>query len=382
MTSRLIGDPVNLILKGPSGNGKSHIVKVVSNFFPPDSYEALTGLSDLALAYSDADYRHKIIILYEWEGMKSDMASYMLRTLLSEKHIRYRTNIKTSDGIESKLIEKDGPTGCIVTTTATAIHAENETRHLSINIVDTQDQTKRIMRELAREDLEEWDNTPWLGLQWWLQFGEVGVTIPYAPILAEAIPPVAVRLRRDFKEILSLIKTHCILHQYTREMDEHGKLIATLEDYEIVRDLADTTVSEGVGRTVPQIVRETVDAIQNLIDASKDAGIDDPEVKAVELCDPLHLDKSAISRRVRVALHDGYLKNNETQKGKPHRLVLGDPMPDASGLMPSREEMERLIGCTVSGDPEGYSTPLPPEDENIDTLFINAEGKIRWVHEE
>ena len=49
---------------------------------------------------------------------------------------------------------------------------------------------------------------------------------------------------------------------------EHGGLIGTLDDHEVIRDLIDPTVSEGVGRTVSPIVRETVEAVQQLIDSS------------------------------------------------------------------------------------------------------------------
>jgi len=353
-SSRLLDDPISLVLKGPSSGGKSYIVKKVTGYIPDDAYEALTSLSDKALIFSDADYRHKILIIYEWEGMKADMASYMIRTLQSEKHIKYRTTIKTNEGYESKLIEKEGPTGCIVTTTATTIHAENETRNLSINVVDTQDQTKSIMRELAREDLEEPDISPWWAYQRWLEYGPTKVTLPFASALAEAIPPVAVRLRRDFQEILSLLKTHAIMHQYNRNIDEHGRIIATLDDYDVIRDIIDTIVSEGVGRTVSPTVRETVEAVRQLINESI---VPDREVKSVELCQPLKLDKTAVSRRVRVAVANEYLKNNEPKSGKPHRLVLGNPMPDESGLLPSREQLEELMGCAVADDPEGYTTP-------------------------
>ena len=45
------------------------------------------------------------------------------------------------------------------------------------------------------------------------------------------IPAVAVRLRRDHQALLSLIRTHAILHQATRTRDDAGRIIATLDDY-------------------------------------------------------------------------------------------------------------------------------------------------------
>ena len=72
------------------------------------------------------------------------------------------------------------------------------------------------------------------------------------------VPPVAVRLRRDFKTVLTLIRAHALLHQATRRKDEAGQIIATLEDYAAVRDLVGDLVAAGVEATVRPEVRETV----------------------------------------------------------------------------------------------------------------------------
>ena len=71
----------------------------------------------------------------------------------------------------------------------------------------------------------------------------------------------------------------------------------------------------------------------------------------------MKLDKSAVGCRVKAALQAGYLRGNEPQKFKPKRLVIGDPMLGESGLMPSREQLEELMGCAVAGDAQGYTSP-------------------------
>jgi hypothetical protein len=63
--------------------------------------------------------------------------------------IRYELVEKTRDGMRPRLIEKQGPTGLIVTTTATRLHPENETRLLSLAVKDTREQTADA-RLLAR----------------------------------------------------------------------------------------------------------------------------------------------------------------------------------------------------------------------------------------
>lgn len=58
----------------------------------------------------------------------------------------------------------------------------------------------------------------------------------------------------------------------------------------------------------------------------------DNAVSVAQLAAKLNLDKSAASRRVRVAEGLGYVINLEDRKGKPARLVLGDDLPDSALL--------------------------------------------------
>ena len=76
--------------------------------------------------------------------------------------------------------------------------------------------------------------------------------------------PVAVRLRRDFGSLLALIRAHAVLHQASRARDNKGRIVATLDDYAVVRDLVADAIAEGVGATVSETVRETVAAVAAL----------------------------------------------------------------------------------------------------------------------
>jgi hypothetical protein len=344
-------------MKGPSSGGKSYLTERVLGFFPDEAYYALTAMSEHALAYGDEPLSNRFLVLYEAAGMDSELATYFVRSLLSEGRLRYETVEKTSDGMKPRLIERDGPTGLIVTTTAVKLHPENETRMLSLTVTDTQEQTREVMAALAEELGEESpDLKAWHALQRWLGASKHRVNIPYAKDLAALIPPVAVRLRRDFGALLALIRTNAILHQAGRESDTEGRIIATLEDYAVVRDLVAGLVSEGVEATVPATIRETVEKLALLY-------TDDSEpVTIVKLAGELKLDKSSTWRRVKAAIDRGYLKNLEDRRGRPAKLVPGDPLPDDLEVLPT---VERLHGCTVAGESGGINKQFisePGED--------------------
>jgi DNA-binding transcriptional ArsR family regulator len=394
VTSRLLEKPVSIALKGPSSGGKSHVVERVLSFAPQSAYYALTAMSERTLAYSEEPIKHRFLVIYEAAGMSGEFATYLMRSLLSEGRVRYETVEKTSEGMKPRLIEREGPTGLIVTTTAVKLHPENETRLLSLTVTDTQEQTRAVMAALADEAGEATpDLAIWHAFQVWLESAEHRVWIPYARKLADLIPPVAVRLRRDFGALLNLIRAHALLHQASRERDAEGRIIATIEeDYAAVRELVADLVSEGIGVTVPKTVRETVEAVKILREQSKGE-----PVTVTDLARKLKLDRSAVSRRARNAKDSGYLRDLEDNPRKPSRLIPGDDLPDDLQILPSPEDVRasmqerassnaRLDGahkphsngrnsddaykaCSRARVQEGIEYPPPPsgsEPEDID----------------
>jgi hypothetical protein len=341
VTSRLLPKPVSAAVKGPSSAGKSFLAANVLKFFPEEAYQAVTAMSERALAYGTDPLKHRMLVVYEAAGLSGDFASYLIRSLLSEGRLSYETVEKTEEGFVSRLIEREGPTGLLTTTTAVSLHPENETRMLSIPVDDTNDQTRAVISALMDETPRDVDRSEWQALQVWISLGPNVVTIPFRAELGSLIPPTAVRLRRDIVALLSLIHAHAILHQAGRERDDKGKIIATFDDYEVVRDLTHDLVADGIGATVPKTIRETVEAVEAV---RKGGG---GHVTNTAVAKRLGLDKSVASRRVKVAIKHGYLHNLETTPGRPTKLITGDPIPGDQEVLPT---VEALRGCmTVAG---------------------------------
>lgn len=364
LTSRLLDKPISVVVKGPSSGGKSYSVETVLKTIPDTAYLDFTSMSEHALIYDDRPIDHRFIVLYEAAGMGTDKQgepntlAYCIRSLLSEGHISYVTVDKTDEGMQARIIERTGPTGLITTTTWSSLHPENETRMLSVTVRDDAIQTRGVLESLAdrgngKAGIEP-DLTPWLALQTWLELaGSREVTIPYARELASGCNPRAVRLRRDFGKLLTLIQTHAMLHQVHRQRDASGRIIATLADYAAVHDLIIDILNESMAATVSATVRETVTAVKAMQHESQGGAV---SVTALSL--HMDLDKSVVSRRVRVAKELGYLVDLEDKRGKPSRLVVGDSMPEERPVLPSPDS---LI--------EGGGKPLPPQNHcNTATL--------------
>jgi len=368
LTSRLLEKPVSVAVKGPSAGGKSYTLERVLELFPRTAYYELTAMSERALAYGTEPLAHRVLIIYEAAGLEGDFASYLVRSLLSEGRLRYETVEKTTNGLQARVVQREGPTGLIVTTTAISLHPENETRMLSIPVTDTPEQTKRILLALA-EGTTPIDAEKWLALQTWIQTGDRRVVVPYARELAELIPPVAVRLRRDFRLLLSLIQAHALLSQARRRRDENGAIVATLEDYARVRELVHDLFAEGVEAGVPPTIRETVEAVARLTPNAAEG------VSISRLAGELALDKASVSRRVAGARKRGYLKNLEERRGRPARLVVDQPLPEELELLPSREALEQALhGCSVASDQGGTpATSRSADGASTDEEYAESE---------
>ena len=241
--SRLLARPMNLVVGGPSAAGKSFVVALVARFFPPIATYALNGMSERLLAYTDADLRHRTLIIGEAAALHRDgIGASLLRSLAWEGHIVYETVESTPEGLKPRRIEKPGPTG-FVTTTTKSVEAELETRVLTIHVPDDKQGDAGDHQSHCRT--RQRPATGGAGLcgpgtrrsAGWPRTGTHEVTIPFAEQLAARYPADQVRSRRDFTQLLTLIQASAVLHQRQRERDELRPHHRHEDDYRTVYDL-------------------------------------------------------------------------------------------------------------------------------------------------
>lgn len=349
VTSRLLDRPISTAVKGPSSAGKSFVVKRVLEFFPPAAFLTMTAMSPKALVYSKEPLAHRVLVLYEADGIGAT-AELILRSLLSEGHIVYDT-VVSEDGSapDGRRIEREGPTSFITTTTRISLHRENETRFFSVTVSDSAEHTRAILLALADEDARPVDYGPWHSLQEFLDAGKHEMTIPFSRTLAGLVNGHAIRLRRDFSALLSLIRTHALLHQESRERDERDRIVATIDDYTAVHDLVHEMFAETGEKAVPAEVRETVEAIQQM---GPPAMADGDGVTIRQIATKLGgvgvaLDRSSVQRRVSSAIELGFLLDKAGGgRGKTKQIVLGDwPGYEDGAVLPTPAELEEVCAC-------------------------------------
>jgi hypothetical protein len=349
--------PVSLLPKGTSGSGKSYLVDSVVRFFPEGAVWNLGSMSRRYLLYSEESLSHTFIYVPEWGQIQGDEELVAaLRTLLSEGRLIHGT-VEGERMRKARRIEKEGPTGLLVTTTRAATDPELETRCFSFTTDDSPEQTRSVFRAIANlegKDTRPVDYVRWHELQRWLQAKESRVLIPYVQALSELVPIEAVRLRRDFVALLSMIRAYALLHQATRSTSPDGQVIATIADYAAVRDLIGAVIAEGVEATVSGATRQTVKAVADELFASHH---ETTTVKAIE--GRLKVGRSATYDRIRRALVGGWLVNHAAKDERGLKLALGAELPSAvEGFLPEPEEVVRLC---PDGHLDNQDAVLPAE---------------------
>jgi hypothetical protein len=357
LTSRLTDDIINTAIKAESSTGKSFLVGNVLKLFPPEAYLSLSGMSKQALYYSKDDFRHRMLYIAEAAGMES--AEYTIRTLLSEKRLAFKSVERnpTTGEHEERNIEKEGPTGMILTTTLPSLNPENETRFITLSLDESEAQTKRINLSTARKysgaslassvPVEKWQNAQRL-------LKGYGVNIPYAEFLATRMPTQRNRIRRDFEKLLSLISASALLHQEQRQC--FGNHIeASLEDYFIVKKLFEETFFSSLNG-LPKNTRLVMQAIK---DASKEKNLSMPlnaktglgeeaAVTTKELLERLvGWSKGKILRAVKPLEDYGWVESEG--EGKANEYRPGIEAGSAKANLPSVEEIAQALPHLAGG---------------------------------
>ena len=366
MTSRILDKIVSMVVKGPSSSGKSYIVKQTASLFPSSSFIERTAMSARALYFTEEDLRHRTLIFYEATALADSQSgqdhnnplAYAVRSLLSEGRLVYEISEKTGT---TRVIDKPGPTGLIMTTTDNYVESETETRVLSITTDDTIEQTGNIILAQAEaamrakksvDDLSEWH-----ALQEFLQLETNTVTIPFATALAALINDAGhsleIRMRRDFPSLLALIEAHALLHRESRKQTEDGVIDADLLDYDRVRSLVNELMSDAAGVGVPESVRKVRHAVASLIEEintrsrnRKDGTVPPtPSATIDDLTKVLDQSKSVARRWANDAVGRGYLAlldDGVKRRGRnKHRFILGDAIKADGKLLPTARQVHR-----------------------------------------
>ncbi len=273
--SRLLEEPLGLLIVSRSGAGKSRLEDALCDFVPEEDLAKYTRLTGQALFYKDEDsLAHKVLAIEEEQGASE--AAYSIRTLQSAQALTIAAT--RTDPATGKLRTEEyrvrGPVAIVLSTTSPeAFDFETRNRFVQIGIDESHEQTRRILARQREADtlegvLRREETSIVREVQRNVQrlLRPLKVVNPYAPKLA--YPDGRLQMRREQKKYLTLIKTIALLHQHQREVKRARRGDVEVEYVEVIPSdvaLANRLAKEVLGRSLDELAHPTRLLLKHLV---------------------------------------------------------------------------------------------------------------------
>ena len=360
-TSRIMADPLSVIIRSSSAAGKSKLVKATAELMPADQVEDLSRVSKKALFNMERDaLSHKLVIVMEKAG--ADDADYSIRTLITEKTLTSRVTMMSADGPRSELRVVEGPVS-YVTTTIDKVDEQLINRVLFLRVDESEAQTARIheaqraartTQGLERDRRRSETVTAHHIVQQVLR--PLRVAIPYA--LHLRFPTRSVTHRRQNETFLNLISAIALLRQYQKPIltlgPEPGSreryVEADVTDYELAYRLAPAAFDLNTGPALTLTQRRLLDEIRQY--ARANAGGGSPQGVQFTRADLEQTGWSAkqLKDHVPVLVDTGYLAIHAGDgHGRRQTYTLAGPVDEADNALISPDDLRALMQ-TATGE--------------------------------
>lgn len=236
----------NVLVSDKTGGGKDVIVaSICKTIIPEKNYHHRTDISDKTFDYWQPIIRWEVVdkkkipvkdswnghVIYLEDPREDALIGQSFRTMASGgTHVTKIINLKPVT------ITIDGKPVMIVTSLNASIDEEGQRRWDSLRIDTSEKLTvavkKKILFRASGKNNHDRDESIRHVVKYLLT--PYSVIIPFAEELEKFLPNNLI-MRTQTKKLLDYIKASAVLHQWQREKDEQGRLIATWFDYDYAR---------------------------------------------------------------------------------------------------------------------------------------------------
>jgi DNA primase len=354
-TSRLLDDPISILILSESGSGKSYLVDTVKKLMPPEDVIDVTSLSDQALNYM-GDLEHKFMSLSE--AVHKDVIEHQLREMVSNKKLsRLVTKKDEKTGtMKAEQVTVKAIVSLVMSSTNYDVNPENASRSFVIYADESTEQTRRIFakqshnRQIQQSSARKQEIPEIVRKHVSAQRMLKTYSIDNGFDTSEYFPGSMMRFRRDYNRFLDLIDSVCFLRQYQKKVKEHNGvlyLVCDDTDYEIARSLmVDGILRSGVTE-LPQGAVFLYETIRTYVRGrAEKAGLSGEEISFCQrdIRDYGDLSNMYVKRNLRALVEYEYIvKRGGTSRGSRahYRLVKDEDIQALSFHIPSITELRR-----------------------------------------
>jgi hypothetical protein len=326
---------VNLFIKGASSSGKNFLAKSVLRFFPADCVVEISSSSDTSWSYQGRNLEHRVVYIQEENRGSGNL--HPARLLISENQLVRMVAVRSGSGFTTKKEITKGPVACISTTTKNRLEVDDETRHISIWVDDSADQTRRIVQsqlnpahDISDEELLVWHEVQNLlaeRTQFPIQFGD------WSKTLGDLVWTGDVRVRRYFDAFMEVCRTVCLIRSFRfseKQVAARGKLEVDFTDFAVAAAIFDSPLSQSLAYGDDED-RRTYKFITDISQKKRGAGVD-----AAELAAAMHVSHDTAYKWLRDAVKRGTVLRANKPSRRNKKLFLPSEgirmIPEASDL--------------------------------------------------
>ena len=276
-TSRLMDDPISVLIISQSASGKSYLVETVAKLIPENEVIDFNTVSKQALQYMGDRLLNKFMIM--GEAMHDPDIEHQIREILSgHKLSRYVVvkNEKTGEMTTEKILVRASVSSAL-TTTNNKVNPENASRYFIANADESRDQTQRIYEAQKHKYSEERQLVKKNVIPNVIKKHHAAqrllrkITIVFPSVLREKLrfPDLVMRLRRDHERFIDLIAVICFIRQCQKKIksnDEFEYIECDRTDYRIAYDILMNGV---LPSTVSEMPRGAIEVHEELKKMSK-----------------------------------------------------------------------------------------------------------------
>ena len=246
----------NSLVNSRSGSGKDFVVSATTELWPTEVCIKRTRISPTAFTYwhdatldPDWTWDGKILVLEDIS--ENVLNSDMFKVMQSSGSV---ATIVVNNKAKDLII--NGKPVIIITTAKASPDIELIRRNSICQLDESEKQTRDILREQALKAAQGIVNNPNPFIKESLKhLKRVKVKIPYAELFVDYFPADLI-MRTAFNRFMDLIKSSAALHQFQRETDNDGFLLANGLDYNIAIEVMNHLNKEGHSITLTRDQQE------------------------------------------------------------------------------------------------------------------------------
>jgi len=263
---------------GESGIGKSFITNAVLDIFPSEIVEKVGRISKRALEYASKMKDKKILYIQESRGGSAASESIRLSSSSDGGMKAVISNRETGD-VDELIVP---PLTLITTQTEIGLHHEDETRNTKVYLSSDINQNIRVVEHQGREAEFPIELRRAMGIEGKSKINvianairlltkDIDVIIPYELEVAKILIKSKIRIKRDHKKLMGLIKSVALLYQDQREWLRIGDetwIIADVEDIKKAIYYGETPLTQSY-HNLDILGKQLLDCIIEVVEENK-----------------------------------------------------------------------------------------------------------------